>query len=115
VGKFIEKKKSMAPDKETFWGLMNLHDVFLNASLLRKNMFNSPIVTDPREFDISDRGRFERMWIANLYVLVEAWNSRDMKGAREFVASKVDTEALDSILRQGYKDGNLRKMEQTRH
>jgi len=105
----------MAPDKETFWGLMNLHDVFLNASLLRKNMINSPIINDAREFDTSDRERFERMWIASLYVLVEAWNSLAMKGVREYIASKVDIQPVSSILAQGYKDGSLKKMGQTRH
>jgi len=99
----------MALDKENFWGLMNLHDVFLNASLLRKNVLNSPLSTDTREFDISDRGRFERMWVANLYVLVEAWNSLAMKEVREYIASKVDIQPVSSILAQGYKDGSLKK------
>jgi hypothetical protein len=102
-------------DKEVFMGLMNLHDAFLNASLLRSVMRRSPIVNNARLFEVSDRGRFERLWVATLYVLVEAWNSPQMRPIREFIASKVDIEQLNSILRQGAKDGNLRKMEDTGH
>ena len=38
-----------------------------------------------------------------------------MRPAREFVASKVDTDELEGLLRQGKKDGSLRKMKETRH
>lgn len=95
--------------------IANLHDAFLNVSLLRKKMHESPIVDNPELFTLSDRGRFERMWIALLCVLVESWKSGQMRPARKFVASKVDTDELEGLLRQGKKDGSLRKMKETRH
>jgi hypothetical protein len=48
---------------------MNLHDVFLNASLCRSKMMHSPIAKGAEEFTMSDRGRFERMWVTYLLVL----------------------------------------------
>jgi hypothetical protein len=53
-------------------GLLNLHDAFLNAALAGRANWKAPIDEDPENFHISDHGRFERMWVTFLYVLVEA-------------------------------------------
>lgn len=105
----------MNPDKEVFMGLMNLHDAFLNSSLLKHYMIKSPLVGDVNEFDATDRARFERMWVAFLSVLIEAWNSSQMRRVREYVASKVPIDELSALLRQGEKEGSLDKMRETRH
>jgi len=105
----------MSPGDTIKMGIANLHDAFLNTSLLRKKMHQSPIVDDPELFTMSDRGRFERMWTASLYVLVESWKSVQMRQAREFVTSKVDTNEVEALLRRGKEDGSLRKMKATRH
>lgn len=105
----------MKADKEIYMGLMNLHDAFLNASLLKDRMDKSPLVKDIKVFDATDRARFERMWVASLSVLIEAWNSSQMSRIREYVASKVPIDELITLLRHGRKDGSLDKMRETRH
>jgi hypothetical protein len=102
-------------DKEIFMGLMNLHDAFLNASLLKDRMDKSPLINDVNIFDVTDRARFERMWVASLSVLIEAWNSSKMRRVREYVTSKVRIDELTTLLRQGRKDGSLNRMRETRH
>ena len=42
-------------EKEVFMGFMNLHDAFLNASLLKDRMDKSPLVKDVKIFDATDR------------------------------------------------------------
>jgi len=105
----------MKADKEIFMGLMNLHDAFLNVTLIKHHMDRSPLVNDIKIFDATDRARFERMWVAFLSVLVEAWNSFQMCRVREYVASKVSIDELSTLLQQGRKDGSLDKMRETRH
>jgi hypothetical protein len=106
-------------NQNIFMGLMNLHDVFLNVSLMKKHMDNSPIETTTEEsaefFLISDRGRFERIWVACLYVLIEAWESDNNKELRDYIASKVPVVELTELIEQGKKDGSLNKMKNTRH
>ena len=67
---------------------MNLHDVFMNASLSRSKMLQARLngIT-PEEFTLSDRGRFERMWITFLYVLVEAWHAPAMAPGKAYIKS----------------------------
>ena len=60
----------MGNPSEDAMAFMNLHDVFLNASLCRSKMIHSPIERAAEEFTMSDRGRFERMWITFLYVII---------------------------------------------
>lgn len=106
-------------DHKIYMALGNLHDVFLNASLMKNNMDSAPIdFAIERSAEIflsSDRGRFERIWVAFLYVLIEAWDSENMKTVRDYVASKISIDALTRLIKQGRKDGSLRKMENTRH
>lgn len=55
--------------------LLNVHDVFMNAQLLRTLCDNEPVehdFSDPGVFMTSRRGRLERGAMRDLYVLVEA-------------------------------------------
>jgi len=102
-------------DETVRMGVLNVHDAFLQASLVKKYMENSSVVADPMEFFVSDRGRFERLWVALLYVLVEAWCSDQMVRVREFCRSIISLDELDSLLERGQKEGLLSKMRETRH
>jgi len=103
------------PDQKSYMALGNLHDVFLNASLMKKHMDKSSVGKDAEIFLSSDRGRFERIWVAFLYVLIEAWESDNMKEVRDYVASKVSIDKLTRLIQEGKKDGSLNKMRNTRH
>lgn len=106
---------SVKPDQKSYMALGNLHDVFLNASLMKKHMDKSSVGKDAEIFLSSDRGRFERIWVAFLYVLIEAWESDNMKEVRDYVASKVSIDKLTRLIQEGKKDGSLNKMRNTRH
>jgi hypothetical protein len=93
---------------------LNLHEVFLNVTMCHKHMSMSPLIHDVTEFTISDRGRFERMWIMFLYVLVEAWKSNEMAGARLYISSKADTTKVDQLIEQGRENGSITKMRSVR-
>ena len=54
--------------------LLNVHDVFMNAQLMRTLMDNEPVVEGAEEFMTSRRGRLERAAMRDLYVLIEAFN-----------------------------------------
>ena len=71
-------------------GIANLHDVLLNASVLRNRMLASPVEHDPQNLFfhlVTDRFRLERLWMMELYVLVEAWRSKVMAPVRARLAS----------------------------
>lgn len=102
-------------DGRTKLGLLNLHDAFLNVGLVEKAKWASPIERDPALFPISDHGRFERVWITFLYVLVEAWRSPQMAPVREYVRSVVSIDELEAVLLAGEEDGSLAKMRDVRH
>ena len=72
-------------EQKAFMQFMNLHDVFMNASLCHSRMDREPIEKGAEEFMASNRGRFERMWVTFLYVLVEAWGSEAMESAKPFL------------------------------
>lgn len=95
-------------------GLLNVHDAFLNAALAEREKWKAPIEEDPEKFHMSDHGRFERMWVTLLYVLVEAWQSAQMTPVRAYIESVTPLGDLTSLLRAGKADGSLRKMRQTR-
>ena len=68
---------SMTTSEAAGMWLGNLHDCYLTASLMRTSMEQAPLVgPDAFDFTLSDRGRFERCWHRDLYVLVEAWKAR---------------------------------------
>ncbi len=101
---FLQLKKS----------ILNLHDVFLNASLQRSYMLKTPIVTNPAEFHISDRARFERTWVFFLFVLYEAWNSKNSKILRKRLKIEFDEKNLD-LFRKFKCSGLIKEMEYTRN
>ena len=93
---------------------MNLHDVFLNASLCRSKMMHAPIAKGAGEFTLSDRGRFERMWVTFLYVLIEAWRSSIGAMAKSYIGSKTDLSEVEEIISKGKNDGSISKMRNVR-
>jgi len=95
-------------------GLLNLHDAFLNAEIARREKWKSPIDQDVEKFHISDHGRFERMWVMFLYVLVEAWESGQMATVRAFTESVSPVGELNGLVSAGKADGSLTKMRNTR-
>lgn len=96
-------------------GVMNLHDVFLNASLQRQSMEGSPLTDDPESFHMSNRARFERVWVTFLYVLVEAWRSNPMAPVRGHISRVVDCSPLDDLIDELDSQGDLAKMCEVRN
>ena len=99
----------------TFMGLMNLHDAFLNASLQKKCMDAAPLEANVQTFHISDRARFERCWLAFLYVVFEAWQAPQMASIRAYIGSLVATAELDATIVEGEQHGYLEKLREARH
>lgn len=89
----------------------NLHDAFLNASLVQKLMLNFPLDQEPETGHISDRFRLERLWVGLLAVLVEAWGSHQMQEARNFPS----TDRLVTLVRQARKGEARKALSATRH
>lgn len=95
-------------------GLMNLHDVWLNADLLKRVMDTSP-VHDGQDDD-QDRFRAERIWIAMLAVLVESWErGSGSRHAVEFLRGAVDTSRLVDLLRSARRKPAEARMVEVRH
>jgi hypothetical protein len=82
--------------------------------LARREKWKSRVDQDVEKFHISDHGRFERMWVMFLYVLVEAWESEQMATVRAFIESVTSLGELNDLLRAGKADGSLIKMRNTR-
>jgi hypothetical protein len=80
------KMRTISAEVKT--GLLNLHDAFFKAEIARREKWKSPVDQDVEKFHISDHGRFERMWVMFLYVLVEAWESGQMATERAFIESR---------------------------
>lgn len=94
---------------------MNLYDVFMNASLSRSKMLHAPLTSSTvEEFTLSDRGRFERMWITSLYVLVEAWRAPAMASGKAYIKSITPIDQIYKLIEQGKTDGSLTKMRNVR-
>ena len=94
---------------------INLYDVFMNASLCQSKMLKAPLTGNtPEEFTLSDRGRFERMWITSLYVLVEAWRAGAMTPGKTYIKSITPIDQIDDLIKQGKTDGSLAKMRNVR-
>jgi hypothetical protein len=94
--------------------LMNLHDVFLNASLQMRCMEHAPVERDLRAFLISDRTRFERSWLTFLYVLLEAWQASQVAPVRAYVGALVGTAELDAMIAEGTQHGHIGKLREAR-
>lgn len=98
-----------------FQGLENLHDVFLNASLQRQSMKGTPLVSDRRLFDASDRIRFERTWLLFLAVLVEAWEAQITAPVREQIGTLgVDISVLEGRIAESRGSGALTVLREAR-
>jgi len=93
----------------------NLHDAFLNASLVHRLMLATPPDTDPQTAHMSDRFRLERLWVGLLAVLVEAWDSGQVRDARDFLGGLVSTDRLVSLVRAARKGEPARRLVATRH
>lgn len=89
--------------------LLNVHDVFMNAQLMRELMDRQPVVDGAGEFMTSPRGRLERAAMRDLYVLIEAYQSsprayldrlREVApGCYEKVASSLaDTSKVETLM-----------------
>lgn len=90
-----------ASNERTIENLLNLHDAFLNASLQRDRIDNEPL--DERhnkdlEILITDRFRFERTWLAFLFVLVECWRSEMMMEVREIITGLVTDSSIENLI-----------------
>ena len=101
--------------RDTCMAVTNLHDVFLNASLVRKLMFNSPLDHEPETGHISDRFRLERLWVGLLAVLMEAWTSSQMRETRNFLGEVASTDRLVGLVRQARKGEAHKALSNTRH
>ena len=113
LGKHMSKRSKNHQDE--FMAFMNLHDVFMNASLCRSKMLHAPLPgSTPEEFTLSDRGRFERMWITSLFVLVEAWRASAMASGKAYIRSITPIDQIDKLIEQGKTDGSLTKMRNVR-
>ena len=100
---------------EILMGLMNLHDAFLNASLQRAGMESCRVEKEAEGFLLSRRGRFERVWVTFLYVLVEAWQSDQMASVREYAGKAVDCSPLNRMIDELNSRGELAKMREVRN
>lgn len=61
--------------------LLNFHDTVMNANLLMGCMTDEPITGD--EALVDRRSRFERLWLAMLYVALESWLLPHMAPVRD--------------------------------
>lgn len=73
-----------------------------------------PVEEGAEKFTMSDRGRFERMWVTFLYVLIEAWRSPIGGMAKSYMDSKTDLSEVDDIISKGENDGSVAKMRNVR-
>lgn len=110
----MERKITKSQKDQLKESILNLHDVFLNASLQRRMMFASPVTTDILEFSVSDRARFERTYVLFLFVFYEAWNSKNAKQLKKFLKNELDLANLDTPFRKFLCSGLIKSMEETR-
>lgn len=96
-------------------GLLNLHDAFLNASVVQVRMLEAHVETNAALFHASDRARLERLWVTLLAVLIEAWQASQMRPVRDYIASVASVGTLVGLLRQSRKDGHDDKLTECRH
>ncbi len=104
----------MAASPSVAESFMNLHDVFMNASVIKRAMDQAPIPDKDVQWHYHDRGRLERLWVALLAVLIEAWHADQMKAARDCLATVTDTGDLVRLLREARKTDHLRRLQANR-
>ena len=78
-------------------------------------MLNSPLDQEPETGHISDRFRLERLWVGLLAVLLEAWESPQMREARNFLSGVASTDRLVGLVRQARKPEARKALSDTRH
>ncbi len=105
--------------KEITLEFLNLHDAFLSASLSRHLMIAKSADVyaaqqDPLQWITTDHARAERMWLAFLYVLVEAWQASSLD-VRTFIAKHTTIDCLEEALRNAKGNKLLDALRETRH
>lgn len=99
--------------------LMNLHDVFLNASMLKRLMARSPVpeTGDPEAALDQDRLRLERYWQTALWVLIEGWEHRTAESVRRMVTERcpAETARLDELLDPDVHSERRNRLRETRN
>jgi hypothetical protein len=98
-------------------GISNLHDAFLSSHLMYLLLERVPDETAARPLQslTDDRYRYERLWVAFLYVLVEAWKANKMYTVKQWIQQVTDTTELDRLLDVGCKSGRLARMKECRN
>lgn len=79
--------------------------------MLRSSM---EAVDTPQDFFMSDRGRFERTYVALLAVLIEAWCSPGAQAVRDTIASRVPIQPVEQLLAHARRSGALDKIRSIR-
>src|ERR1700690_4356691 len=102
----------MELDREIAFAVVNLQDAYLNVSVVRRKMDECPVSTPGTDFMVSDRGRLERLWVALLAVLVEAWHATNAARARTFLrgVSPAEASGLDALLRDLRKEPHRKRL-----
>jgi hypothetical protein len=98
-------------------GLSNLHDAFLSAHLMYQCMINVPVEKEKALLRslLLDRRRFERLWVAFLAVMVEAWQAAKMRPVMEWIRSVTGATELVDLLKEAGESGHLAKIKKCRH
>jgi len=98
-------------------GLSNLHDAYLSAHLMYIHMDRVPVgtVAGPPRSLVEDRHRYERLWVAFLFVLVEAWKANKMCTVTQWIQQVTDTAELNGLLIEGSENCHLARMEKCRN
>jgi hypothetical protein len=107
----------MELDREIAMAVVNLQDAYLNVSIVRRKMDECPVTRRGGEdFMVSDRGRLERLWVALLAVLIEAWQANSTARARTFLrgVSSAETGKLDAVLRELRKEPHRKRIHDAR-
>lgn len=108
----------MATREEPREWVLNLHDAYMNANLVRNKMQEEPVERDPESPElasITPRFRLERMWHTFLYVVVEAWRAAtgDQRSLVQGVVPD-DVEQVERLLRAGDDLGCVDHLRSTR-
>lgn len=90
--------------------LLNVHDVFMNAQLMRTLMDAEPLDGDgPEEFMVSRRGRLERCAMRDMYVLIEAYKNSPAAYLVELARLvPAEHDVVERLLRDADRVANLR-------
>lgn len=93
--------------------LLNFHDTVMNADLLMGCMAAEPVAHEDEAL-VERRWRFERLWLAMLYVVLESWRSKQMAPVRALVDSIVGTDELERLIADGDAAGRVANLRHVR-